>query len=49
MGEAICHELGRRRNKVAVLDIDGEGAPEGRGNFSVPIAKPAHHIAEHAA
>jgi len=26
MGEAICHELGRRGNKVAVLDIDGEGA-----------------------
>lgn len=26
MGEAICHELGRRGNKIAVLDIDGEGA-----------------------
>jgi len=26
MGEAICHELGRRGNKVAVLDVDGEGA-----------------------
>src|SRR6186713_709227 len=26
MGEAICHELGRRGNKVAVLDINGEAA-----------------------
>ena len=26
MGEAICHELGRRGNKVAVLDLDAEAA-----------------------
>jgi 2-hydroxycyclohexanecarboxyl-CoA dehydrogenase len=26
MGEAICHELGRRGHKLAVMDIDGEGA-----------------------
>ena len=26
MGEAICHELGRRGHKVAVLDIDGQAA-----------------------
>ena len=26
MGEAICHELGRHGHKVAVLDLDGEGA-----------------------
>ena len=26
MGEAICHELGRRGHKVAVLDLDGEAA-----------------------
>lgn len=26
MGEAICHELGRRGNKVAVLDVNGEAA-----------------------
>jgi 2-hydroxycyclohexanecarboxyl-CoA dehydrogenase len=26
MGEAICHELGRRGNTVAVLDIDASGA-----------------------
>jgi 2-hydroxycyclohexanecarboxyl-CoA dehydrogenase len=26
MGEAICHELGGRGHKVAVLDLDSEGA-----------------------
>jgi 2-hydroxycyclohexanecarboxyl-CoA dehydrogenase len=26
MGEAICHELGRRGHKVAVLDIDSDAA-----------------------
>jgi 2-hydroxycyclohexanecarboxyl-CoA dehydrogenase len=26
MGEATCHELGRRGHKVAVLDLDGEAA-----------------------
>ena len=26
MGEATCHELGRRGHKVAVLDVDGEAA-----------------------
>ncbi|HTQ15966.1 SDR family NAD(P)-dependent oxidoreductase, partial [Mycobacterium sp.] len=26
MGEATCHELGRRGLKVAVLDVDGEAA-----------------------
>jgi 2-hydroxycyclohexanecarboxyl-CoA dehydrogenase len=26
MGEATCHELGRRGNKVAVLDVNGEAA-----------------------
>jgi 2-hydroxycyclohexanecarboxyl-CoA dehydrogenase len=26
MGEAICHELGRRGHRLAVMDIDGEGA-----------------------
>jgi 2-hydroxycyclohexanecarboxyl-CoA dehydrogenase len=26
MGEATCHELGRRGHKVAVLDLDGDGA-----------------------
>jgi 2-hydroxycyclohexanecarboxyl-CoA dehydrogenase len=26
MGEAICHELGRRGHKVAVLDINGDAA-----------------------
>lgn len=26
MGEATCHELGRRGHKVAVLDLDGQGA-----------------------
>jgi 2-hydroxycyclohexanecarboxyl-CoA dehydrogenase len=26
MGEAICHEMGRRGHKVAVLDINGEAA-----------------------
>jgi 2-hydroxycyclohexanecarboxyl-CoA dehydrogenase len=26
MGEATCHELGRRGHKVAVLDIDGDAA-----------------------
>ncbi|MGH3674647.1 MAG: SDR family NAD(P)-dependent oxidoreductase [Mycobacterium sp.] len=26
MGEATCHELGRRGHKVAVLDIDGQAA-----------------------
>ena len=26
MGEATCHELGRRGHKVAVLDLNGEGA-----------------------
>ena len=26
MGEATCHELGRRGHKVAVLDINGEAA-----------------------
>lgn len=26
MGEATCHELGRRAHKVAVLDINGEAA-----------------------
>ncbi|MCV7079250.1 SDR family NAD(P)-dependent oxidoreductase [Mycobacterium szulgai] len=26
MGEATCHELGRRGHQVAVLDIDGEAA-----------------------
>lgn len=26
MGEAICHELGRRGHRVAVLDINGEAA-----------------------
>jgi 2-hydroxycyclohexanecarboxyl-CoA dehydrogenase len=26
MGEAICHELGRRGHAVAVLDLNGEGA-----------------------
>jgi len=26
MGEAICHELGRRGHKVAVLDLNGEAA-----------------------
>ena len=26
MGEATCHELGRRSLKVAVLDVDGEAA-----------------------
>ena len=26
MGEATCHELGRRGHKIAVLDIDGQAA-----------------------
>jgi 2-hydroxycyclohexanecarboxyl-CoA dehydrogenase len=26
MGEATCHELGRRGHKVAVLDLDSEAA-----------------------
>ena len=26
MGEATCHELGRRGHKVAVLDVDGDAA-----------------------
>ena len=26
MGEATCHELGRRGHKVAVLDLNGEAA-----------------------
>ena len=26
MGEATCHELGRRGHKVAVLDLDGKAA-----------------------
>jgi 2-hydroxycyclohexanecarboxyl-CoA dehydrogenase len=28
MGEATCHELGRRGHKVAVLDINGEAAQQ---------------------
>lgn len=26
MGEATCHELGRRGHKLAVLDLDGQAA-----------------------
>lgn len=26
MGEAICHELGRRGHRVAVLDLNGDAA-----------------------
>ncbi|TFV59776.1 SDR family oxidoreductase [Mycobacterium sp. PS03-16] len=26
MGEAICHELGRRGHRIAVLDLDGDAA-----------------------
>jgi 2-hydroxycyclohexanecarboxyl-CoA dehydrogenase len=26
MGEATCHELGRRGHMIAVLDIDGHAA-----------------------
>jgi 2-hydroxycyclohexanecarboxyl-CoA dehydrogenase len=33
MGEATCHELGRRGHKVAVLDIDSAGAQRVSGDL----------------
>jgi 2-hydroxycyclohexanecarboxyl-CoA dehydrogenase len=44
MGEATCHELGRRGHKVAVLDLDGEAAQRvcddlrGEGVTSLAVA-----------